>query len=104
MGLRERWIERVGIVKRRQEEEENRDERMDKRKSDTGRTSKDGARGLKCASRRVCDGLLLHGAQLTQQTDSDSNLKTNSTNSASMLLIQSVSTHTHGDRTTQVSL
>ncbi len=34
---------------------------------------RDGVGGLKCAPCRVCDGLLLHGAQLMQQVESESN-------------------------------
>lgn len=36
---------------------------------------RDGVSGLKCAPCRVCDGLLLHGAQLMQQADTESNPK-----------------------------
>lgn len=54
---------------------------------------RDGVGGLKCAPCRVCDGLLLHGAQLMQQADTESNPKTNATNVASIQLILSLSTH-----------
>lgn len=64
---------------------------------------RDGVSGLKCAPCGVCDGLLLHGAQLMQQADTESNPKTNAANVASIQLILSLSTHwvfhrTHSDR------
>lgn len=49
---------------------------MERLKIGTRRRQRDGVSGLKCAPCRVCDGLLLQGAQLMQQAAAELNQKT----------------------------